>query len=564
MHNSFKDENIRHKPLNNLLAKLPAIPFVNITFRKISIMKKLIFLIIILVSSSKVFSQNTFNKYYFNSLYGFNGYTFFEELRPTGIIQQNDSTNILFGNSGEGYEEDGNFIGNFVIKIDQHGNPKSDIQTYYNPNTGGIFVNSLKMLRIGNTIIKSFTSLSSFVQLTTHFVVCKNDLSDSIAINFSGTATRDGGPGPNVGIEFLDMDYINGNNILLLTRRYYGSAGTLNFLINVRKNGTINWVKSCADNYQKVIAVNGNYFLGGKNKIIRISSNGVVIWNKDFSVSYGFIHKMKKISASSFLVYGIRGSSAFDTTITQFSKLDLNGNIIWSKNVSPWIGDIAVSKNRIYFSGWNSTNDFFAYCDTNGVFKKCFTDLSLNNNYPQVISIDRFGQIFLSGYTYSNLLDSGYANPTPYIKKINPNSIPSCYSIYSIPFSNSNLTVTAVSPITISIATILSNNILNLYTNDTLFALSLCGDPQQIALHEPPSGNFSLQIYPNPSGSLVTIVNENSKSGTLKIYDFLGREMINKEIEESVELNISDWTSGVYFVLFVSDGERSVQGLIKE
>ncbi len=564
MHNSFMNENIRHKPLNNLLAKFRAIPFVNIIFMEISNMKKLIFLIIILVSSSKVFSQNTFNKYYYVPLYTYNGQTSYEELKPIGIIQQNDSTNILFGNSGEGYEENGNLFGNFVVKVDQHGNPKSDILNHYNPYEGSLSVNSLKILRIGNIIIKGFTSLSSFVQLTTHFVVCKNDLSDSIAINFSGTATRDGGPGPNVGIEFLDMDYINGNNILLLTRRYYGSAGTLNFLINVRKNGTINWVKSCTDNYQKVIAVNGNYFLGGKNKIMRISSSGVAIWNKDFSVSYGYIQKMKKISNGSFLVYGVRGSTAFDTTITQFSKLDLNGNIIWSKNVSPWIGDIAVSKNRIYFSGWNSTNDFFAYCDTNGLFKKCFTDLSLNNNYPQVISINRFGQIFLSGYTFSNITNTGYVNPTPYIKKINPNSIPSCYSNYSIPFSNSNLTVTAVSPITISIATILSDNILNLYTHDTLFALSLCGDPQQIAQQELPSGNLLLQIYPNPSCSLVTFVNENSTSGNLKIYDFLGREMINKEIEESVELNISNWTSGVYFVLFVSDGERSVQRLIKD
>ena len=105
---------------------------------------------------------------------------------------------------------------------------------------------------------------------------------------------------------------------------------------------------------------------------------------------------------------------------------------------------------------------------------------------------------------------------------------------------------------------------MNLYTHDTLFALSLCGDPQQIAQQELPSGNLLLQIYPNPSCSLVTFVNENSTSGNLKIYDFLGREMINKEIEESVELNISNWTSGVYFVLFVSDGERSVQRLIKD
>ena len=60
-----------------------------------------------------------------------------------------------------------------------------------------------------------------------------------------------------------------------------------------------------------------------------------------------------------------------------------------------------------------------------------------------------------------------------------------------------------------------------------------------------------LTMYPNPSSEVVNFkTSNNSLIGTIVVYDAYGKMVYQNNINSQLELQISDWSKGLYFVKF--------------
>jgi subtilisin family serine protease len=76
-------------------------------------------------------------------------------------------------------------------------------------------------------------------------------------------------------------------------------------------------------------------------------------------------------------------------------------------------------------------------------------------------------------------------------------------------------------------------------------------------------GNFI--IYPNPASDNIYIINEEDKTPLIvSIFNVLGEKIIDKRTIINNQLNIHDFTSGVYIIEITKGQSRSIQKLIKQ
>jgi len=61
------------------------------------------------------------------------------------------------------------------------------------------------------------------------------------------------------------------------------------------------------------------------------------------------------------------------------------------------------------------------------------------------------------------------------------------------------------------------------------------------------SNEFSVSIYPNPAHNVVNFQGGFQKAD-LKIFDVLGKEIINKCYSDNSQIDIEDFENGVYFI----------------
>jgi hypothetical protein len=62
-----------------------------------------------------------------------------------------------------------------------------------------------------------------------------------------------------------------------------------------------------------------------------------------------------------------------------------------------------------------------------------------------------------------------------------------------------------------------------------------------------------ITVYPNPTNS--TFVIDYDKAGLIKLYDMLGKEVLNQTFNGKTEININHLHSGIYFVNVISEGK---------
>ena len=77
----------------------------------------------------------------------------------------------------------------------------------------------------------------------------------------------------------------------------------------------------------------------------------------------------------------------------------------------------------------------------------------------------------------------------------------------------------------------------------------------------------SVTVYPNPSKGLFTITLGNSAKGTIEVYDMMGRNIKNMELntsEKEYKLDLSGFSKGVYLLNMTIDGERSTKKIVIE
>lgn len=86
-------------------------------------------------------------------------------------------------------------------------------------------------------------------------------------------------------------------------------------------------------------------------------------------------------------------------------------------------------------------------------------------------------------------------------------------------------------------------------------------------IKSPKKNVHSLNIYPNPSSDVFTIVFDAAIEGVVNIYDQYGRAILNVRLEPSTNgqmtIDASEWNAGVYRVEIVQQGRTSVGSVIK-
>ena len=83
-------------------------------------------------------------------------------------------------------------------------------------------------------------------------------------------------------------------------------------------------------------------------------------------------------------------------------------------------------------------------------------------------------------------------------------------------------------------------------------------------------GNMELNVYPNPATDHLQVELSNAITGTyeLSVFDAAGREIAKQNeqvsaISSTVEVNTSNWSSGIYFVKLSKDGVQKVVKIVK-
>jgi outer membrane receptor for monomeric catechols len=69
-----------------------------------------------------------------------------------------------------------------------------------------------------------------------------------------------------------------------------------------------------------------------------------------------------------------------------------------------------------------------------------------------------------------------------------------------------------------------------------------------------------LQIYPNPTKNVLNISTDSNLTKTVQVYDMIGKEVINTQIEN--QLNVSNLTPGMYVARITEEGKTSTTKLV--
>jgi hypothetical protein len=75
-----------------------------------------------------------------------------------------------------------------------------------------------------------------------------------------------------------------------------------------------------------------------------------------------------------------------------------------------------------------------------------------------------------------------------------------------------------------------------------------------------------MTIFPNPamSGVMVKLADPSSVGGLLEVFDQLGRQVLTMRVTSTeVQLNVSAWSAGVYFIRVSGSGKPMAGKLVK-
>ena len=94
---------------------------------------------------------------------------------------------------------------------------------------------------------------------------------------------------------------------------------------------------------------------------------------------------------------------------------------------------------------------------------------------------------------------------------------------------------------------------------------SACENISVVGINENIFGE-TIGIYPNPTSGVATINLGTIKEATIRILDITGKELcnINQVNESQVEVSLSDYSKGIYFIKIQSNNQQKVVKLIKQ
>ena len=76
--------------------------------------------------------------------------------------------------------------------------------------------------------------------------------------------------------------------------------------------------------------------------------------------------------------------------------------------------------------------------------------------------------------------------------------------------------------------------------------------------------DLEVKLFPNPTSDKITIQSDNFKNTTLQITDNLGKQMLQQNIIKSETIiDLSDYSSGQYFLQLERDNKRVIHKIMK-
>ena len=72
----------------------------------------------------------------------------------------------------------------------------------------------------------------------------------------------------------------------------------------------------------------------------------------------------------------------------------------------------------------------------------------------------------------------------------------------------------------------------------------------------------SLNIYPNPTSGILFVSQENEYLTQIKVYTILGKEVYSNNLLNSLKIDLSSKSNGVYFIEFSNGKEKITERLI--
>ncbi len=121
---------------------------------------------------------------------------------------------------------------------------------------------------------------------------------------------------------------------------------------------------------------------------------------------------------------------------------------------------------------------------------------------------------------------------------------------------------------TVALADINNDNMLDMLVGNLSGGLSLfIGDSAFVSIEEVDVEISGINIYPNPAENEITIdLRDNQIAGsTIQVFDMLGKSMFSESVsQKNININISKFPSGMYFVIYSNGEGRLIAKVIKE
>lgn len=219
---------------------------------------------------------------------------------------------------------------------------------------------------------------------------------------------------------------------------------------------------------------------------------------------------------------------------------------------------------------WGSMTDFSVYIQ-NGVDCSGFTGDDISD--PRIVSSLPFSESHDNSICYSNQ-NTVYASPDVYyLVLIDPSTVTLNVSLCGSSF-DTFLSVFDTDGNVLSVnddhpdCGVQSKLTVNTIGEDSVYVIvdgwsfstgpyEITINPETLGLNEIDQNQFS--IVPNPATNNITI---NNYAGLIRIRDAQGKTISSQEIELNQRIDISDFSSGFYFIELTANNESFIQKLI--
>ena len=384
-------------------------------------------------------------------------------------------------------------------------------------------------------------------------------------------------------IEYLRdvVETSNGDLLIVGTANSYGTGNSDGYLIKVSSSGTLLWTKtfggSSTDHLVGIIALpNDNYLLSGSSVnygpgtraglVIKVDVDGNAIWSKTYGGSRSEIFNSSTLLSDGNIVsIGFSDNSSLNIYDILVTKIDTNGNILWSKLYGSssdekgftikehFDGGLLISS---YSAGFSSGNQLLLIkTDSLGtpIISKTYggsgSEWLDNWSYPITIAPDS-GVVIVGGSTSFSSGDNDV-----YIIKTNKCLESLCNEQNVLPttstptFSSNDVVLTISQGGTFSDVT--SSSIGTSFS----FAENTICDSILTSIDN--SSNMSnviskINVYPNPALNYLNVkINKEFEIQHIELYSITGQKIDAKSIEKTdnfIQINISNLSEGLYFL----------------